>query len=93
MAFALNLSFLVVSVEADVLVLLCHQYAVLLNSVEVANANIENILNKLFPVCDFGAVHYRSVLLVSYQLDKFLGIIATAVNGDVPMSEVVKHKS
>ena len=36
---------------------------------------------------------YRSVLLVSYQLDKFLGIIATAVNGDVPMSDVVEYKS
>ncbi len=93
MALALNLSFLVVSVESDVLISLCHQYAVLLNSVEVANANIENILNKLFSVCDFVAVYNWGMLLVSYQLDKFLGIIATAVNGDVPISEIVEHKS
>ena len=93
MAFALNLSFLVVGVESDVLVLLCHQYAVLLNSVEVADSYIKNILNQLFSVCDFGAVHYWSVLLVPYQLDKFLGIITNAVNGYVPMSDVVEYKS
>ena len=91
MALALNLSFLVVSVESDVLISMCHQYAVLLNSVEVAYTNVKNVLNKLFSVCDFGAVQYWGVLLVSYQLDKFLGIIATAVNGDVPMSEIKRN--
>ena len=73
MALAVNLSFLVVSVEAYVFVLLCHQYAVLLNSFEIADTNIKNVLNQLFSVCDFASVHYWSVLLVSYQLYKFLG--------------------